>query len=399
MLAVLAAAGGVSASAAPLPVYELKGLTVTATRQAETTQDVPANVQIVTEKEIKDRNVQNAAQAVALATGVQVDTTVEGSVNLRGYNSKNILVLVDGQQMNTAWNSTVDWNMIPVENIRKIEVVSGGQSALYGGRAVGGVINIMTKSAKENGVHGAVNLGYGSHNTVKQSYMASGRKDRLNWGVFYENKMTDGWRSYLSSYAIKNSKGKNNFTGVDISSLDTTADGKEYIIGDRGKKEVMSESYGFNLGYDFTEDRKLTYKFTHSNYTWKYTDPRSYLPAGFSKPSGVPASTFFGNRGWRVYDMHSLTYNDQKDKIHAHFGMTDYTKSGYITPDKTVKASHTFDGAGSKTSYPSKSWDFDLNKRWTAGSHTILLAVLTGRTSLMKPFIRPFLTGNHGTVP
>lgn len=203
MLAVLAAAGGVSASAAPVPVYELKGLTVTATRQAETTQDVPANVQIVTEKEIKARNVQNAAQAVALATGVQVDTTVEGSVNLRGYNSKNILVLVDGQQMNTAWNSTVDWNMIPVENIRKVEVVSGGQSALYGGRAVGGVINIMTKSAKENGVHGAVNLGYGSHNTVKQSYMASGRKDRLNWGVFYENKMTDGWRSYLSSYAIK----------------------------------------------------------------------------------------------------------------------------------------------------------------------------------------------------
>lgn len=62
MLAVLAAAGGVSASAAPLPVYELKGLTVTATRQAETTQDVPANVQIVTEKEIKARNVQNAAQ-------------------------------------------------------------------------------------------------------------------------------------------------------------------------------------------------------------------------------------------------------------------------------------------------------------------------------------------------
>ena len=239
MLAVLAAAGGVSASAAPLPVYELKGLTVTATRQAETTQDVPANVQIVTEKEIKARNVQNAAQAVALATGVQVDTTVEGSVNLRGYNSKNILVLVDGQQMNTAWNSTVDWNMIPVENIRKVEVVSGGQSALYGGRAVGGVINIMTKSAKENGVHGAVNLGYGSHNTVKQSYMASGRKDRLNWGVFYENKMTDGWRSYLSSYAIKNSKGKNNFTGVDISSLDTTADGKEYIIGDRGKKSCL----------------------------------------------------------------------------------------------------------------------------------------------------------------
>lgn len=77
--------------------------------------------------------------------------------------------------------------------------------------------------------------------------------------------------------------------------------------------------------------------------------------------------------------MQSLTYNDQKDKIHAHFGMTDYTKSGYITPDKTVKASRTFDGAGSKTSYPSKSWDFDLNKRWTAGIHTILFGGSYGK--------------------
>lgn len=45
--------------------------------------------------------------------------SVEGTVNLRGYSSKNILVLVDGQQMNTAWNGDVDWNMIPVENIHR----------------------------------------------------------------------------------------------------------------------------------------------------------------------------------------------------------------------------------------------------------------------------------------
>ena len=87
--------------------------------------------------------------------------------------------------------------------------------------------------------------------------------------------------------------------------------------------------------------------------------------------------------------MQSLTYNDQKDKIHAHFGMTDYTKSGYITPDKTVKASRTFDGAGSKTSYPSKSWDFDLNKRWTAGSHTILFGGSYGKDRFDETIWKP----------
>ena len=177
-------------------MYALKGITVTATRQAESLKDVPANVQVITEKDIKLRNVQTASDAVAMATGVSASNSVEGTVNLRGYSSKNILVLVDGQQMNTAWNGDVDWNMIPVENIRKIEVVSGGQSALYGGRAVGGVINIMTKSEKRDGVHGSAVAGYGSHATVKQAYAVHGKKDKLSWGTFYESKITNGWRDY-----------------------------------------------------------------------------------------------------------------------------------------------------------------------------------------------------------
>ncbi|MGN0954194.1 TonB-dependent receptor, partial [Dialister sp.] len=167
LLALLALAGAGTAGA-ETPVYTLKGITVTANRQAERLQDVPANVQVVTEKDIQKRNVQNAAQAVAMATGVSASQSVEGTVNLRGYSSKNVLVLVDGQPMNTAWNGDVDWNMIPVENIRKIEVVSGGQSALYGGRAVGGVINIMTKTQKQDGVHGSATVSYGSNATVNQ---------------------------------------------------------------------------------------------------------------------------------------------------------------------------------------------------------------------------------------
>lgn len=369
---VLAALGAGTAHAEPMPVYSLKGLTVTATRQAESTKDVPSQVQIVTEKEIRERNVQTAAQAVSMATGVQADTTVEGNVSLRGYSSKNVLVLVDGQVMNTAWNGSVDWNMIPVENIRKIEVVSGGQSALYGGRAVGGVINIITKESKENGVHGQVGLSYGSHDTWKQSYNLHGRSDKVTWGAYYENKSTDGWRSFLSSYAKKSSKGKDNFSGVDTSKLDTNADGTKYIVGDRGTKHVMSESFGFNLGYDFDDEHKLTYKYTHSNYSWKYEDPRSYMPDGSWKGS---ASTLFGNRGWREYDMHSLTYNDQKDKIHAHFGLTDYTKDGYNSPGSSVAKSSTLDGDGTRTSYPSKTWDLDVNKRWLIGDHTVLFGM------------------------
>lgn len=379
LLAVLALTGAGSVSA-ETPVYTLKGITVTANRQAERLQDVPANVQVVTEKDIQKRNVQNTAQAVAMVTGVSASQSVEGTVNLRGYDSRNILVLVDGQPMNTAWNGDVDWNMIPVENIRKIEVVSGGQSALYGGRAVGGVINIMTKTQKQDGLHGSATVSYGSNATVNQGYALNGKKDKVSFGAFYNSHITNGWKDY---YASGSHKSGYTYT---TNEKDARGTSSNYLIGNRGRKYVMSENYGFNIGYDFNEDQRLTYKFTRANYDWEYKDPESYIRKGDTviwpgkDIDDSKYASFYGTRGWRAYNMHSLTYNDQKNKIHAHIGMTDYFKDGYTQPGYTKGTlDGNLNGSGDKYSYPSKSIDFDLNKRWAFGNHNLLAGTSYGR--------------------
>lgn len=379
LLAVLALTGAGSVSA-EMPVYTLKGITVTADRQAERLQDVPANVQVVTEKDIQKRNVQNTAQAVAMVTGVSASQSVEGTVNLRGYDSRNILVLVDGQPMNTAWNGDVDWNMIPVENIRKIEVVSGGQSALYGGRAVGGVINIMTKTQKQDGLHGSATVSYGSNATVNQGYALNGKKDKVSFGAFYNSHITNGWKDY---YASGSHKSGYTYT---TNEKDARGTSSNYLIGNRGRKYVMSENYGFNIGYDFNEDQRLTYKFTRANYDWEYKDPESYIRKGDTviwpgkDIDDSKYASFYGTRGWRAYNMHSLTYNDQKNKIHAHIGMTDYFKDGYTQPGYTKGTlDGNLNGSGDKYSYPSKSIDFDLNKRWAFGNHNLLAGTSYGR--------------------
>lgn len=379
LLAVLALTGAGSVSA-EMPVYTLKGITVTANRQAERLQDVPANVQVVTEKDIQKRNVQNTAQAVAMVTGVSASQSVEGTVNLRGYDSRNILVLVDGQPMNTAWNGDVDWNMIPVENIRKIEVVSGGQSALYGGRAVGGVINIMTKTQKQDGLHGSATVSYGSNATVNQGYALNGKKDKVSFGAFYNSHITNGWKDY---YASGSHKSGYTYT---TNEKDARGTSSNYLIGNRGRKYVMSENYGFNIGYDFNEDQRLTYKFTRANYDWEYKDPESYIRKGDTviwpgkDIDDYKYASFYGTRGWRAYNMHSLTYNDQKNKIHAHIGMTDYFKDGYTQPGYTKGTlDGNLNGSGDKYSYPSKSIDFDLNKRWAFGNHNLLAGTSYGR--------------------
>ena len=160
--------GGVSAA----NVYELAPVVVTATKTAESLEKVPASVSVVTAKDIEDHNYSSTAQALGQLPGIYLSPVADGGISMRGFGSADILVMVDGQPVNNGWNGSVDWGMIPVQNIERIEVVRGAASSLYGGRAVGGVIQITTKENKEDGLHGDVLLSTGSNSTTKQVYDA-----------------------------------------------------------------------------------------------------------------------------------------------------------------------------------------------------------------------------------
>lgn len=367
----------------PTPIYELKGVTVTANRQAEDINSVPANVSVVTGSQIKAKNIQTVAQAIAMAPGMQLDQSQEGGeVRMRGYDSSNVLVLVDGQPVNNAYSGQAYLSLLPVDNISRIEVVRGGQSALYGGNAVGGVVNIITNTTRHDGVYGTVLEGYGSNNTVRQVYDVRGKKGKVTFGAFYESRNTDGWRNDALSAGSK-------ATGEDLGPVENSGlaqdTGGKYVIGDRGRQHVMSESYGFQFGYNFNKDQTLNYKYTHGNYSWDYKDPRTYVKDangnerwdgyftdGNNQISLKPSS--IGTWGYRNFDMHSLTYNDQKSLFHFHAGFTKYSRDGYTSPAAVVinPATH-FDGAGTKSNYPSQNFTMDMNKRWKLGDHTLLL--------------------------
>ena len=124
--------GGVNAES----VYELTPVIVTATKTAESAEKVPASVSVVTAKEIAAHNYSSTAQALGQLPGVYLSPVGDGGISMRGFGSADILVMVDGQPVNNGWNGAVDWSMIPIQNIERIEVVRGAASSLYGGRAV-----------------------------------------------------------------------------------------------------------------------------------------------------------------------------------------------------------------------------------------------------------------------
>lgn len=369
----------------PTPVYELKGVTVTANRQAEDINSVPANVSVVTGSQIKAKNIQSVAQAIAMAPGMQLDQTNEGAeVRMRGYDSKNVLIMVDGQPVNNSYSGQAYLSVLPVDNISRIEVVRGGQSALYGGNAVGGVVNIITNTTRHDGVYGTVLEGYGSNNTVRQVYDVRGKKGKVTFGAFYESRSTDGWRNFMITQSATRTQPDSGTSHGSADQLQQDTNGK-YIIGDRGRQSVMSESYGFQVGYNFNADQNVNYKYTHGNYSWKYNDPRmyitdgngnmvldGYLEAGNQYVSLTPSGSALGYLGYRNFDMHSLTYNDQKSLFHFHAGLTKYTRDTNSSM-KEVDPNNGFDGAGTLSNYPSQNLTMDMNKRWKLGDHTLLL--------------------------
>ena len=102
------------------------------------------------------------------------------------------LVLLDGEPLNQAFAGLVNWNSLNPVDVARIEVARGPFSSLYGGNAMGGVINIITKTPQEREV--TIQSGYGSDNTWNE-YASYGDKlyNRLSVFATFGYKQSDGY--------------------------------------------------------------------------------------------------------------------------------------------------------------------------------------------------------------
>ena len=145
-----------SSNSAPLlfelreTIYQLNPVTVSSTRERSLASEVPSSIDAISSREIERRNLQNVGDVVTALSGVTLKEYGGigdiKSLSIRGSTSGQVLVMMDGQRLNTAQTGEVDLSTLPIEGVERVEVVRGGTSALYGADAVGGVVNIITKS-------------------------------------------------------------------------------------------------------------------------------------------------------------------------------------------------------------------------------------------------------------
>ena len=289
-LSVLALAVAASVQAQGL---EINPVVVSATRMEQPLSEVLSSVSVITRTDI------DKSQAATLADLLQGEAGFEFGRNggpgtttsffLRGQESKNVVVLIDGVRSQTDGGGSLTITDVPLSQIERVEVLRGNAGALYGEAAIGGVINVITRAGKGTPkAYGAATLG--SRKTAELSAGFGGRVNDTSFDLNAGSSETAGFSAmnpdkstrvnpdrdaYRSQYAAAKADQKIDNTlrlGVRASSKNSTVgydDGASpNIKADTHQFQIKTDSVGAYVNKRFTDDWQTNFDAYSANYTY-----------------------------------------------------------------------------------------------------------------------------------
>lgn len=178
---------GAAETTAADTVVQTKDVIVTATKTEAEVQAVPQAVEVITKEDIQRTGANDVLTALSLANNLNLSRAgmTGNAVSLRGMSTNHTLILVDGKRY-AGEDTDVTTNVyalqrLNVSDIDRIEIVRGPSSSLYGSEAMGGVINVITKTPEKVG--GTVGVVTGTRNTAEYFNVSSGKHGRWSAAV------------------------------------------------------------------------------------------------------------------------------------------------------------------------------------------------------------------------
>ena len=254
-----------------------------ATKSEQSLKDVTSNVNVITSAEIEEKHYTTVAQALNSIAGVSFTSNggIGSTTNiyLRGAGNSRTLVLVDGvRYQDPSSTSGANISHLMIENIEQIEVIKGAQSGIWGADASAGVINIITKKAK-NGTHVSAYVEGGSFDTRKYGATASYKAEAFDIQISANKITSDSFTSQapkdeiLSQYeddpysnTALSLKAGYNFTddarvSLSVTDIDALKDYDSYNAPDDDTMQSDVHNRLYNLTY--------TQKYSNHNFTLK----------------------------------------------------------------------------------------------------------------------------------
>jgi outer membrane receptor protein involved in Fe transport len=225
-------------------------VTITATRTATRLSETAASVVVLDSQDLKttaaitldDTLRQVAGFSLFRRSGSRTANPTSQGVSLRATGASGAsraLVLADDVPLNDPFGGWIYWDRVPRESIDQIEVLLGGASHLYGNAALGGVIDVQTKTSRKNAL--ALSASYGNETTPNASLFASTTTHGWSGSVAAEIFRTDGYVLVPEN---------------ELGTVDTAAGSRDAVINLKLEKKITEESRLFGGASFFGESRQ-----------------------------------------------------------------------------------------------------------------------------------------------
>ena len=365
-------------------------VTVTATRKESTEKQEPVSTTVVTKNELAVRNIPTLDRALELMAGVYVfrargTADPLSRVMLRGFNGGNrTLTLLDGMPLNDAYTGDVTWTSLPTGEVERIEVVRGPFSSLYGGNAMGGVINVLTRVIDKRQL--SLTAQGGSLGTVQFGGHYGDRIGPVGLSVGYQRLQTDGYtpREVVVTPAAA---GTGTFvTGVTATQSATGT--PAFIVGSSGNNWYDQDAARIKAEWARGASTVLSAQYLFQRADHGYDGPESYMrdasggivntgailfqDGNVQRRATVTPGTFLQGAGDDRSHLAGVTFHRTLGSGH----MLRLSGGWYVQPESatrtpTAATATASGGPGTIAARNSKSQYVNAQDSWSVGRHLL----------------------------
>lgn len=287
-------------------------LVVTASRGPEPLAAVPASVSVVSAAELRDTPAQGLNDVLRLVPGLNLTAMGPDVGHPTAYNEgmrglptteTRMLVLQDGVPLNDPFFGYIQWNRVPLDNIDRVEVVRGGGSPLWGNAAMGGVVNVITRTPERDLLD--VDAAGGSYGSYRASaYGAYRVSDKAALAL---NAAFDGTDGYQTTPQAWTSFG----TTTLRSPVYTPTSFRARNFGLRSDVSPMSDLTGW-LAVNYHDNDQVLSTPIGDNHqrTWTYS---GQLRKAFQNGGALTATAFHDDSDFVTSNPHLLSFTTEYD--------------------------------------------------------------------------------------
>lgn len=342
-------------------------VTVTGTRSPMEIDKSPVSTAVVERTELDRRNIRQIDQALTQVEGVNAIRSKGPSDNdfglgLRGFAGRGgqnrTLILVDGQPVNNSYIGSVNWSTFSVSEMERVEVARGPFSSLYGGNAMGGVVNMITRPVDRR--HAEFSGQYGNRETLTYSVRVADRFfNKLGVSLGYSRFQTGGYAPQEVLRTPVTATGGVAVTGV--TRWLTPTGGLTYQVGMRGRDWFNQEGKRARVEYAITPKVFATFQHMRQSrnegydaYTSDLRDAAgrvvdsgtvAFLDGGVTRRLTLTPANYMGTPTagqLNIYQGQVLATLSPQWNLRAAFGVNDSPSDWYVT----IGAAATLAGGG-----------------------------------------------------